>query len=111
MAPFAWKTASKDWGEVGSAVMDQEAEYPGPAPAGYQSRQRGEPHPVSGLVPHPPGVPAQHRVLVPEHQQLSILSQVPAEYQDGEGGYTADYQVDDLERHPASQPSPHPGRR
>jgi hypothetical protein len=25
-------------------------------------------------------VPAQHRVLVPEHQQLSILSQVPAEH-------------------------------
>ena len=50
-------------------------------------------------------------VLVPEHQQFSLLGQVPAEHQDGEGGYEADYQVDDLERHPASQPSPPPGRR
>jgi rhodanese-related sulfurtransferase len=56
-------------------------------------------------------VPAQHRVLVPEHQQFSLLDQVPADHQDGEGGYKADYQVDDLERHPASQPSPPPSRR
>jgi hypothetical protein len=25
------------------------------------------------LIPHPASMPAQHRVLVPEHQQLSIL--------------------------------------
>jgi hypothetical protein len=29
----------------------------------------------------PADVPAQHRVLVPEHQQLSILRQVTAEHQ------------------------------
>jgi len=51
----------------------------GPAAAGNQPRQRGEPHPISRLVPDPPGVPPQHRVLMPEHQQLSILSQVLAE--------------------------------
>jgi hypothetical protein len=45
------------------------------------------------------------------YQQLGILSQVPAEHQDGEGGYMEDYQVDDLERHPVGQPSPPPGRR
>jgi hypothetical protein len=45
------------------------------------------------------------------HQQFGLLGQVPAEHQDGEGGYEADYQVDDLERHPASQPSPPLGRR
>jgi hypothetical protein len=56
---------------------------------------------VSGSYRIRPAAPAQHRVLVPEHQQLGILSQVPAEHQDGEGGYKADYQVDDLERHPA----------
>jgi hypothetical protein len=48
---------------------------------------------------------------MPEHQQLSILGQVLAEHQDGEGDYKANQQVDDLERHPASQPSPPPGRR
>jgi hypothetical protein len=71
----------------------------------------GEPHSVGGLVPYPPGVPAQHRVLVPERQQFSLLGQVPAEHQDGEGGYKANYQVDDLERHSASQPPPPPGHK
>ena len=84
---------------------------PGPALAGYQPRQRGEPHSVGGLVPYPPGVPAQHRVLVPEHQQFSLHGQVPAEHQDGEGGYKTDYQADDLERHSASQPPPPPGHK
>jgi predicted polyphosphate/ATP-dependent NAD kinase len=48
-------------------------------------------------------VPAQHRVLVPEHQQLSILRQVPAERQDSQAEYPARQQIDDLEQHPASQ--------
>jgi hypothetical protein len=39
---------------------------------------------VGRLVPHPAGVTAQHCILVPEHQQLSILGQVFAEHQDGE---------------------------
>jgi hypothetical protein len=56
-------------------------------------------------------VPAQHRVLVPEHQQFSLLGQLLAEHQDGQGGYKANHQADDLDRHPASQPSPPPGRR
>jgi hypothetical protein len=34
-----------------------------------------EPHSVGGLVPYPPGGPAQHRVLVPEHQQVSLRRQ------------------------------------
>jgi hypothetical protein len=77
-----------------------------PAPAGEEPCQRGEPHPVGRLVPDPAGVPAQHRVLVPEHQQLSILRQVPAEHQDSQAEYPARQQIDDLEQHPASQPSP-----
>jgi len=56
-------------------------------------------------------VPAQHRVLVPEHQQLSILRQIPAEYQDSQAEYPANQQVDDLEQHSVSQPSPRPGCR
>jgi hypothetical protein len=51
-----------------------------PAPARYKLRQRGEPGVVSRLVPHPAGVPPQYRVLMPEHQQLSILRQVTAEH-------------------------------
>ena len=78
----------------------------GPAPARYKPRQRGEPGPVGGSVPHPAGVSPQHRVLVPEHQQFSILRQVAAEHQDGQAECPACEQVDDLEQHPASQPSP-----
>ncbi len=73
-----------------------------PAPARYKPRQRGEPGPVGRLIPHPADVSAQHRVLVPEHQQLSILRQVATEYQDGQAEYSAREQVDDLEQHPAS---------
>jgi anti-sigma factor RsiW len=43
---------------------------------------------------------------VPEHQQLSVLRQVLAGYQDSQAEYPADQQVDALEQHPASQPSP-----
>jgi hypothetical protein len=78
----------------------------GPAPAGNEPCQRSEPHPVGRLVPHPAGVAAQHRVLVPEHQQLSLLGPVPAEHHDSQAEYPANKQVDDLEQHPASQPSP-----
>jgi hypothetical protein len=53
----------------------------GPAPAWNESCQRGEPGPVARLVPHPVGMPSQHRVLVPEHQQLSIPRLIPAEHQ------------------------------
>jgi len=68
---------------------------------GKKPGQRGEAHPVSRLVPHTPGVTAQHRVLVPEHQQLSLLRPVPAEHQDSQAEYPANQQADDLEKHPA----------
>ena len=74
----------------------------GPAPARYKPRQRGKPGPVSRLIPHPAGVPPQYRVLMPEHQQLSIFRPVAAEHQDGQAEYPAREQVDDLEQHPAS---------
>jgi hypothetical protein len=56
----------------------------GPARMGYQPGQRGEPHPVARLVTYPAHMTAQHGVLVPECQQLSILRPVPAEHQDSE---------------------------
>ena len=40
----------------------------GPAVAGQEPGQRGEPHPVGRVVTHPAGVAAQNRVLVPEYQ-------------------------------------------
>ena len=39
-----------------------------------------------------------------EQQQLSILREVPAEYQDSQAEYPANEPADDLEQHPASQP-------
>ena len=44
---------------------------------------------VSRPVPDPAGVAAQHRVLVAEHEQLGILRQVTAGYQDSEAEYPA----------------------
>jgi len=41
-------------------------------------------------------VPAQHRVLLPEHEQLGILRPVAAECQDGQAEDPA-RQQDDLE--------------
>ncbi len=52
-----------------------------PVAGGDVGGEFGEPHPVARLVLHPADVPAQHRVLVPEHQQLSILGPVGAEHQ------------------------------
>jgi hypothetical protein len=74
----------------------------GPAPARHKPRQGGEPGPVGRLVPHPAGVPPPYRVLVPEHEQLSILRPVTAEHQDSQAEHPARKQVDDLEQHPAS---------
>ena len=60
----------------GQQRRGRDGEDLGPAPAGYEPCQRGEPGPVGWLVPHPADVAAQHRVLVPEYQQFSILRQV-----------------------------------
>ena len=73
--------------------------------------QRGEPHPVDRLVPYAADMAAQHRVLVPEHQQFSSLHLVTAEHQDSRAEYPPRQEVEDLEQHPASQPSPHKPRR
>src|SRR5450755_4627668 len=60
-------------GATGVAVMTA---------ARTESRERVEPGPVTGVVPYPAGVPAQHRVLVPEHQQPGVLRPVTADHQD-----------------------------
>jgi hypothetical protein len=82
-----------------------------PAPVRDEPREHREPGPVGGLVPYPAGVPAQHRVLVPEHQQLGVLRAVPADHQDSQAEQPAHHQADDLHQHLASQPLPHRPRR
>ena len=98
------------------AVPSQErrgrhGEHCNPAPARHAPCQRGEPHPVGRLVPHPASAPAQHRVLTPEHQQLSILRLVATAQQDDQAEHPTRQHVGDLEQHPASQAPPHPARR
>jgi hypothetical protein len=73
-----------------------------PSAGADKPRQRGEPGPVTRLVPHPARVPPQYGVLMTEHQQLSILRQVPVEHRDGQAEHAAREQVDDLEQQPAS---------
>ena len=57
----------------GQQRRGRDGEDSGPAPAREQPCQHGEPHPVRWLVPDPAGGPAQDRVLMPQHQQPSIL--------------------------------------
>jgi hypothetical protein len=47
---------------------------------------------------------------MPEHQQLGILRQITAEHEADQAEYLARKRIDDLEQHPASQPSPHHAR-
>src|SRR6266568_5709363 len=87
-----------------SAVPGQQrrrrhGEDPCPAPPGEEPRQHREPQPVSRVVPDPADVAAEHRVLVPEHQQLSSLCPVTAEHQPSRTEDPARQQVDDLEQH------------
>jgi hypothetical protein len=48
----------------------------GPAATRQQPGQRSQPRPIRGRVADPRDLPAQHSVLVPQHQQLGILAQV-----------------------------------
>jgi len=82
-------------------------EDPGPLPARDKRGQYSEPGPVGVLVTDRAGGPAQHRVLMPEHQQLGVLRLVPAEHQRNQAEQPAHQQVSDLQRHPNSQSSQH----
>jgi|SRR5450755_817206 hypothetical protein len=66
---------------VAVVVARRHGEDPAQRRRGMNRGKRGEPDPVGGFVPHPPGVPAQHRVRVPEHQQRGVLRPVTAEHQ------------------------------
>ena len=71
-----------------------------PALARYEPCQRSEPGPVSGLVPYPAGVAAQHRVLVAQNQQLRILGQITTEQHDQQPEHGTDDQINEGEDHP-----------
>ena len=88
-----------------SSVADVTGKMPA-STRGGRSRASAANHTRSAGVSHPADVAAQHGVLVPEYQQLSILRPVAAEHQDSHAEYPARQQVGDLEQHPASQPSP-----
>jgi hypothetical protein len=79
-----------------------------PALPGQEPHQRREPHPVSRVVPDLADVAAEHRVLVPKHQQLSSLCPVTAEHQRSHTEDPAREQVDDLR---STRPANHHGDR
>ena len=55
-------------------------------------------------------VAAQHRVLMPEHEQLSILLLVATAPQGGQAEHPTRQHIGDLEQHSASQAPPRPAR-
>ena len=65
-----------------------------PAP-GDQPGERGKPHPVARLVADPTDLAAQHRVLVPEHQELGILGHLTP----GKHHHTAEQTAHELVAH------------
>jgi hypothetical protein len=78
---------------------------------GNQSRQCRKPQPAARLVADPAGLTAQHRVLVPQHQQLGIYGHLtPGQHHQAAGQATRE-QIDDREDHPAmiSNPAGHRG--
>jgi hypothetical protein len=95
----------------GQERRGRDREYLGPTPACHDPCQRREPSPVRRLVPHPADLPAQHRVLMPEHQHFGHCRPVAAEQHDDQAKCPAGQHVDDLEQHPPSQPSPCPACR
>jgi len=69
--------------------------------AGDQPGQGREPEPAGRLAADPAGLPAQHRVLVPEHQQFGVLERTTPGEQHQSAEQAADEQAGDREDHPA----------
>jgi len=66
-----------------------------------QPGQGREPEPIGQLVADPAGLAAQHRVLVPEHQQFGVLGRTTPGEQRQSAEQEADEQAGDREDHPA----------
>ena len=80
-------------------------EHLAPPLPGDQPGQCREPQPVRRLVADPADLAAQHRVLVPEHQELGILGHLTPGQHHQAAEQTAHEQVDDREDHSAMIPT------
>src|SRR5207244_779574 len=84
----------------GQQRAGRDREYRPPAVTGYQTRQRSRPEPILRLVADRAGdLTAQHRILVPEHEQLGILRGVAAQKRPGDGQQPADHLVKQRDDH------------
>ena len=84
-------------------------EHRAPSPARDQSRRCCEPQPAR-LVADPADLAAQHRVLVPERQELGVLGyQVPGQHRQA-AEQTTHEQVDERKDHSAMIPTRQPAQ-
>lgn len=70
-----------------------------PALARDEPRERGEPDPVCGLVADAGDLTAQHRVLMPQREDLSVLGHAAAQYGRRHLDQVPDQGGDDRQRH------------
>ena len=81
-------------------------EHLAPSAPGDQPGQGREPQPVARLLADPPDLTAQHRVLMPEHQEFGILGHLTPGQHHQAAQQTAREQVGDGEDHSAMIPAP-----
>jgi hypothetical protein len=77
-----------------------------PATPGDQPGQCRTPQPVARLVADPADLTAQHRVLMPQHQQLGVLGHLTPASHHQASEQAARKQADDRENHPAMISNP-----
>ena len=83
-------------------------EHLAPPAAGNQSRQCRQPQAVPRLIADPANLAAEHRVLVPEHQELGILGHLALRQHHQAAEQTTNDQVDDRNDHSAMIPAGKP---
>jgi hypothetical protein len=66
--------------------------------------QGGEPEPVGRLVPDSRDIAPEHRVLMPQHQQLRVLRHITADKQHKHGEDLPDDHIQEQEDHHAILP-------
>ena len=74
-------------------------EHLGPSAPGDQAGQCRKPQLVGRLVADPAGLAAQHRVLVPEHQEFGVLGHLTPGQHHQTAEQTTYEQVDDRNDH------------
>ena len=81
-------------------------EHLAPSAPGDQPGQGREPQPVARLVADPPDLTAQHRVLMPEHEEFGVLGHLTPGQHHQTAQQTAHEQVGDGEVSLSDDPSP-----